>query len=323
MGLKGIPAVFLVALLAPVIFVSGCVEGGDLQSMLSSLTGEAETIVAPKDVLVITDLRTIPDPPINADSEFTLTLQLVNVGDTEEGSKEAKNVGATVYDWGNCSPTSSTTAFSGIDIYPGGGAERAEWSFRSPSNTDLGYMERKCAIRFFIKYDYDAQTTSEISIISSERLEQASRTGESIEVTPVQVQSRGPIKISMDVEVEQPVEESLVVPVIIKVHDQGSGMYDKVLPARPLVIEFPSGLRVLSCTPTRMISLGTNPSGGYTATSSSEIPLIKGESLPIRCDLELNENIDDIKTYFINAKILNYEYNLYGEKSVTIVPRYR
>jgi hypothetical protein len=39
--------------------------------------------------------------------------------------------------------------------------------------------------------------------------------------------------------------------------------------------------------------------------------------------LEADENINDIKTYFIKADILNYEYPLYGEKSVTITPTYR
>ncbi|UCG95615.1 MAG: hypothetical protein JSV92_01025 [archaeon] len=314
-----LPVLFLVL----VIFVSGCAEGGDLQSIFSALSEEQEVVVAPKDALVIEDLRTIPDPPINADSDFTLTFQVVNIGETTEGSKEAKNVEVTVYDSGRCNIKSPKTAFSELDIYPGGGSELAEWDFTAPDNKKLGYMEGKCSIRFVVRYKYDAHTTSDISIISTERLNQASRTGETLTISPSQVQSRGPIKIRLDFEVTQPVDEKLTIPLIIKVYDQGSGMYDKVLPSTPLVIEFPPGLKVLNCTPTNRISLTGSSSGGYTATSVSEISLIKGETPPIRCDLEVDEDINDIKTYFIKAKILNYEYPLYGEKSVTIIPTYR
>ncbi|MCK4634494.1 MAG: hypothetical protein KAT37_01330 [Candidatus Aenigmarchaeota archaeon] len=341
MALKGILAVLgVVFLLAPVVFISGCVEGGGFQSIFSSLTGGGETIVAPKDVLLVRDILVIPNPPITAsssvDSTFTLTFQVVNIGETQEGAREAENVHVIAYDWGRCRPMEAdgeTTISPEPDeiygigenpevnlaatIYPGGGAEIVQWSFKAPTNTELGRMEGICPIRFKVVYEFDAHTTSDISIVARDRLVDASRAGETLSVSPVQTQSRGPIKISVDFETSQPVDENLIIPVIIKIYDTGSGMYESV-PVDGLEVQFPNAFEIISCHPTSWMSW----SDGEVTNSIGKIPLIKGESPPIRCDLSFIGSIEDIKTYNVRAYIKGYEYPLYEEKDVTIKPTY-
>lgn len=344
MALKGILAVLgVVFLLSSVIFISGCVEGGSFQSIFASLTGEGETVVAPKDVLLIENIQVIPNPPITANSTFALTFQVINIGETQEGAKEAKDVHVIAYDWGRCWPADdngdtlpeSTIEIYGIGedpqsdksttIYPGGGAELIEWKFKAPDNDDLGRMEGKCPIRFKVVYKFDAHTTSDISVINRDRLVEASRAGETISVAPVQTQSRGPIKISVDFETSQPIDENLIIPAIIKVRDEGSGMYEKV-PIDKLEIHFPRDFKVISCHPSTWMEWSGSSSTGYTVINSvGEIPLIKGESPPIRCDLMIDQdvaNIKDIKTYSVRAYIKDYEYPLYEEKDVNIKPTY-
>lgn len=328
---KGILAVLgVVFLLAPVVFVSGCVEGGDLQSIFSSLTGQQETVVAPKDVLLIQDIQVIPSPPITAstgsiDSTFTLTFQVVNIGEAQEGSKEADLVKVYGYDWGRCEPRDAIVndmiqglqgqETSDISIFPGGGAEIVQWEFKAPTNEDLGRMEGKCPIRFKLQYQFDAHTTSDIAVVSKQRLIEASRAGQTISVTPVQTQSRGPIKISVNYDTKQPVAEDLVIPVIIKVHDVGSGMYEKV-PNGILEVDFPFPDDWVTC-----YNFDMEPDSGKWK-NQKEIPLIKGETPIIRCDINTqNINIEDIKTYNIRAD-MTYTYTLYGEKDVTIKPTY-
>src|SRR4030042_50438 len=118
MGLNGILAVLgTVFLLAPVVFISGCVEGGTFMSLFNSLTGQKETLVAPPDVLLFQDIQVVPSPPITADSQFTLAFQVVNVGETEEGSQEARDVEVYAYDWGRCHPVYSSGIFKDNKLY--------------------------------------------------------------------------------------------------------------------------------------------------------------------------------------------------------------
>ena len=300
----------VVFLLAPVVFVSGCVGGGDLFSIFSSF-GNQQVEVAPPDVLVVQNAQVIPNSPITADSPFTLTFQVVNIGETEQGAKEARNVNIFVYDWGKCHPQGTIDPdgkfYSGspVKIYPGGGAELAQFKFKAPTNEELGYMAGKCTIRYAVLYQYDAYTTSDVVVISNERLEQVSKSGETLEINPVQTQSRGPLKISVDFEVNQPVSEGSVIPAIIKVRDEGSGMYEKVN-AGDLEVDF-SGMELIG--------------GDCNPSLANEMPLIKKETPPIRCDLRVN-SVEDIKTFNVKANILDYWYPLYGEMDVKVNPTY-
>ena len=308
-------------ILTPILFVSGCVEGGGLD--LGFLGIGEQTTTAPKDVLVIQNLQVIPDP-VTANSPFTVIFQVVNVGDVTEGSKEARDVEAYAYDWGRCKPEGTETdgkvyAFKDEEIYPGGGAEVVELEFKAPTNEELGRMDGICPIRFKVSYTYDAYTTSDISVVSRDRMIEASRAGETITVTPHQTQSRGPIKIDVNFDVQQPIIEDLIAPVLIKVRDVGSGMYEKV-PAEGLKVEFQKGLEnKINCYGFGMKS---DSDDGLIWVNGKDIPLIKGESPIIRCDIRTEGlNIEDIKTYTVRAEI-TYQYPLYGEKIVNIKSTY-
>ncbi len=323
MSLKEILSVLsIVFILSPVIFVSGCVEGGGMQSVFESLgIVETETVKAPTDVIVVEDIEVIPNPPVSAstettDSTFTISFIVTNIGLTDEGAKAAEDVYATVYDWGRCDEVDISNDIGGATIYPGGGAELVEWQFKAPTNEDLGRMEGKCPIRFKVEYEYDSYTTSDIAVIDHDRLINANRAGEKISITPVQTQSRGPLKIEMLFETQQPVDENLVIPAIIRIHDEGSGMYEEV-PSGVFSVEFDNGLTVNSCHPVNWINVVSDTE----IVNDAPIPLIKGVSPPIRCDLQ-SADISDIKTYKAVAKLEDYVYPLYEERMVTIKPTY-
>jgi len=321
----------LVFLLVPVVFVSGCAEGGNVFSIFSSIFEQKETVVASPDVLLVKEEHVIPEQPISANSHFSLIFQVVNVGDAEKGDKEARNVSVYAYDWGLCHPldgsgnpidTDYSSEIGGIanqpqPIYPGG-AELVEFNFKAPTNSELGNMEGKCPIRYRVEYTFDAFTTSDIAIVPKERIIQASKAGEDITVSPIQTQSRGPLKISVDFDIKQPVSTGIIIPAIIKVRDEGSGMYEKV-PQGMLKIEFPSDFEVLGCESVNW--MGNSKSNTQT-NSQGDIPLIKGETPSIRCSLRFKGTINDIKTYNVKAEIIGYEYPLYEEEEVTIKPTY-
>jgi len=351
---------YLAIALLPIVFISGCVGSNGVFSAFNFISGEKEEIVAPNDVLLIDKVNVIPDPPIYADTPFTVNFQVMNVGKVSEGDKEARNVKATLYDWGLCHPTDKngnelkldyTSQVIGLEnktIYPGG-AELVEFYLKAPTNEELSRMENRCPLRFKVEYEFDAYTTSDLIVVSRERIVEASRSGETIHVTPLKTQSRGPLKIDIDFDTTQPVSSEIIVPTIIKVEDKGSGMYEKIPPGS-LILKFPAGIEVLKegtsfCQPSgwfesvdealdrirdtlpesklkEFMSKIHSPYEGTVLINTKEIPLIKGETPVIRCSLRVTDEVKNIKTFTIMGEIKNYVYPLYHEEYVTVKPTY-
>ena len=306
--------------LALIVFVSGCVEGQGLQSLFGSF---GETKTAPSDVLLVDSMSVVPNPPITANSNFTIMFQVKNVGSAEEGTKEAKNVEVNLYDWGECEPLEGYANGEVIrnlnTIYPGG-AEIVEWNLRAPSNQELGNMEGTCPIRFKVNYDYSAYTTSDLVLVSPDRLRQAAKSGETLTANPLQTQSRGPLKITIDVQADQPVRSDLTIPVIINVKDTGSGLYQCV-PSdtdKSLIVKFPKDFDV-SCDKMKEVGQDNNK---VIFKNNVKLDLIKGKSVSVRCDLEFNGDIKDMKTFNIIAE-MDYTYPLYGDLEVRVKPTYK
>jgi len=322
--MDGISKIGVLLILGGIVFISGCVEGTGLESIFSTFTTQQEVVVAPNEVLEIEDVKVIPNPPITADSSFKIVMSVVNVGEASEGVKEAREVKTHVYDYGMCKPQSDTSIDHGT-VYPGGGTALAEFNFKSPSNKELGYMQGKCTIRYAVEFKYDAYTTSDVVIISREKAEELSRTGETLEINPVQTRSRGPIKIDVNFDVAQPVYEDLVIPMIIKVRNVGEGTFNTLTNPPGLIVELPQQLEVISCSPDRWAKVhhgGTDTI--EIPVSGEEVPLINKETPPIRCDLRVKDGVtvSDILTLTVRAKLMGYKYTIYGEKPVQIKPTY-
>ena len=320
--------VFGILFLVPVIFVSGCVEGGGLQSIFNSLTG-TEVKVAPKDVLLIENIQVVPNMPITATSTFALSFQVTNVGDIGEGSKEATSVKAYLYDWGRCTPVKvpdkdgmvtgiSKQEVNPVYIYPQG-SEIVEWEIDTPDNDQLGRMEGKCPIRFKVEYDFSAYTTSDLVLIDKNRLKEIHRAGNLPSASATMTQSRGPIKISVDFESSPPIVSDLTIPLIIFVTDTGTGLFQNV-DIGDLILEVPNDFDIICYSD--WMDEGTETGGIIELKNTREIPLIKGKTPPIRCDLDYTGSaIYDMKTYSVRAR-MDYTYNLYKEKDVIVRPTY-
>jgi len=315
-------------LLIPIIFVSGCLQGPGMQMIFGSMGEEKE---APPDVLNIQSLAVIPNPPITSNSNFEVTFQVVNVGSAEQGDKVAKNVKAFIYDWGLCKPIDDQENIiqdkeipgiegQPVDIYPGG-AEIISQNFRTPTNEELGNMQGRCPIRFRVEYDYDAHSTTTLTLISDKRLREAARAGETISVTPTTTKSRGPIKIDLSIDATQPIRSDMVIPVTIKVEDVGSGLYQQVDP-NTLVISFPGDFDV-TCYPEEWMSGAITVGSEKKVKNIKPITLVKGETPAIRCDLRYQgPEITNMKTFTVRAD-MDYTYKLYGDTSVSVKPTYQ
>ncbi|QQG40101.1 MAG: hypothetical protein HYS81_01690 [Candidatus Aenigmatarchaeota archaeon] len=316
-----------------VIFMAGCVGGFEG----FKFGGSATTIEAPDDVLLITDAKVVPTPPIPADSTFDLTFLVENTGDAETG-KEAKATKIYAFNWGRCEPAmggkegygnanewKNTTgeALIGIPnqetsggrtIFPGGGAYLVEWTFRSPTNDELGRVQGICTVQYKVGYDFTALTVTDVNVVSEARLREANRAGETITVTPITSKSKGPLKIDIAIGADQPIREGTTVPIRVSVEDRGAGLTREV-GKEALTITFPDAFIKIDCE-----------KGGFKRavaekpvyTNAEAMPFIRKETPPLRCDVTM-PSATDLRTYTINAQ-MDYRYELFDETDVSITP---
>lgn len=172
---------------------------------------------APHDLLKIKNVKVIPTPPIPAGNSFTFTLQVENL----DQKKTATHTSVSLYDTGRCKKD-RVTPRKKWDMFPGS-TKVLEWNIRAPSNKKLGYMTGECPLRYEAEYTFHAHTRAEAITISREKLEEASKMGETVSVSSMETKSRGPIKVDVRFGSEQPFREASLVPFNVIVQNKGSG----------------------------------------------------------------------------------------------------
>lgn len=309
----------LIMVVFSMLLVSGCVNFPGFRF------GQQGTVVeAPDDVLLIKNVQIVPNPPIPAASSFDLTFLVENTGDAETG-KEARNTKIYAFDWGRCRPDPSVEKTSdgqligipgqepnGVTIFPGGGAVLVEWPFFAPTNEQLGRVQGTCTLRYKVGYNFSAFTITDLSVVDEERLRQANRAGETVEVVPVTSRSKGPLKIDVAIGADQPAREGATVPLNIIVEDRGVGVM-RAIPKDALKLVFPAEFAgKITCDPTVW------KAAGLTYTNKEELLFIKKKTPPLRCDVVMPDVVD-IKTFSLRAE-MDYRYEIFSETPVAIKP---
>src|SRR3990170_5909812 len=81
-----------------IVFVSACVD------LPGFGTGGIQTTELPPDTVIVQNLNTIPNPPINANDQFSVSFEVKNQDDINEVS----GVSIQLFDYGLCRPQDST-----------------------------------------------------------------------------------------------------------------------------------------------------------------------------------------------------------------------
>lgn len=339
----------LIPLLMFVVSVSGCIGGGDGFAGLMGTGAQEEK--APNDILKIDNLKVVPSAPVRAGSDFSLSFQINNLNDRES----AQNVDYRLYDWGRCdikddasgaSPTSNEFG----QLFPGS-TKLVEWKFEAPTNEELGMVSGDCPLRFEVSYGSSAVTSSDAIVVSQDRMDQISRSGESLSVSPSEYQSRGPVKTDIEFPSSQPFLEGSSLPFTVTIGNKGSGEVANLL-NKDICIQFkgeggnvikesehcPENVNVGATgqainegdlSPDVSEGDGSDSSGDTSGSSSgmcsypreggdSEIPFIDKETPPIKCEVETPEIDSPLKTYSVEVSVPSYTYTLYKEKSVEV-----
>lgn len=320
----------LIPALLLVVSISGCTQGGGGLAGINLLQTGGQEKEAPNDVLAKKSSKIVPSPPIPASSQFTLTFYLENQMPSKEKLgqvQEAKDTQITLYDCGRCKFKENNgwkeKCFkeyfgSEQDIFPGA-TKIIEWEFKAPSNENLGRMTGECPIRYKVEYGYDASTRADAIVASQRKIEQASRAGESIQVSPTESKGRGPIKIDVRFASNQPFRAEkgapTKIPFSVIVKNKGSGeIAERKVQKNEINIEAPADkVNVTNC---KYPQTDTTP---YASFIGKETP-------PIMCELTvedgaIKDNAAVMKTFTIEAD-LNYNYTLNYKETVTVEPTY-
>lgn len=298
-----------------VLLASGCTGIEDLWG-----GGQPVTKELPPDVMVIEDISVIPKQTVKPGDQFSVYYEVKNQDDKEV----VPNVKYLLYDTGLCnlagwsgSTNSPTTIPSTIlGTFSPTESKLIEWTFSSPTKDRTAGLSVKCPIRFKITYNYNAVSQIDVVVINQARLSEQQRSGKTVTYTPSLNVGRGPVKIYFDFGSSLPVKEGTKLPVYVKVKDIGTGYYESI-PVGKLTINSSSTgttFQSLSC-----ISDYFTCSGVSCTNTVKDIPLIKKETFDMLCEATTPATVDMEKTLYLSASI-NYDYDVYGQTSVDVVP---
>jgi hypothetical protein len=295
----------IISILVLVLLVAGCV-GIELPGLGSSKTEVKEQ---PPDVISIQNIKVLPNPPIIAGDQFSVSFELSNL-------EEEKNVdvGYKLMDDGLCTLASGPEYEIFPDFVPGR-VEFAEWTFDTPSNEEIGYLETTCPIRFIVGYEFTAISEIEANVMTEQRYYQLQQSGEFTTFTPTLNVERGPIKIYMEFGASLPIRTERVLPVYVTVQDKGTGLLS-FIPENELLIKLPTEFSVQQGSCGERFTCSNNE-----CWNTETLTMVKRESPTIKCSFTTpNEGTVGLeKTYFITAS-LKYPYNLTQKVDVAVKP---
>lgn len=342
--------IVIIALLG-IVAISGCTSTGGqdpFTSFIQSLTGGNNVVQRTPDLIITKDMKTIPNPPVTADNDFSVLFTIEN----QDNISSVDNVNIMVYNWGICKvkSTGSKPDFEPDPTlwsdYPNSSYTRTfdymapleeqqiEMRFTAPSNEEMGSIPQVCPIKWIIDYKFFAVTQDSFTVISKTRLNELQRSGQSWSGTIApQEQGIGPIKITDEFTTSLPAQAKSTITFKFRISDLGAGTFTKVDKDSmyfKVPIEWTSSLtdaqRANPCSGAGNFTMIEADNGkGYTVyrNYNKEIQLTDKQSSQIICNFKAPD-LDSInipeKSYLIFFNITNYTYKLTGETSVDVAP---
>ena len=307
-----------------VVFIAGCV-GGPFESLFGQ---PGEVREAAPDIIVVQNENVIPQPPITAGEEFTVSFEVKNVDDINSVS----GVNLQLYDWGLCGKESLTDPWTASGAYytqslgrmGPGQSKPIDITLKAPSAAQLGNLPGRCPVRYKVNYDFNASTSTSAEVISDTRLRQLQTAGQTPSYTPITDIGIGPIKIYMSPVSSMPAKTESTVYVSIQVQNKGTGTYLNIAQNK-LILKVPSEWTMLDdkCGKEFDTYTGKTETGYnfYSNSQSHGIDLIGAEkkTFEIRCGFKMPDKtkVPETKTYYLFAT-LDYNYDLIREMDVDI-----
>jgi hypothetical protein len=300
-----------------VLLISGCTGLPDISSIFGGNPSANVTKLGP-DVIVIQTINVIPKASLRPEDTFSVFFEVKN----QDEDKRVPNVRYDLFDRGLCGfegdggkPDPNLHPGSFGDFSPSE-TRLVEWNFRAPTEADMVGLRITCPIRFKIIYDYNATSQIDVDVINPQRLTDLQRSGKDVTYVPSLSVGRGPLKIYFDFGNTLPVRAGGTLTFYVKVKDEGAGLYGEISneTGKNLVINA-DDFSNIDC-----VSEYFNCPSSTSCENKQTIPLINKETFDMRCTATAPSGVTDEQTFYINARILNYEYPVLGQASVEVKP---
>jgi len=306
-----------------VVFIAGCV-GGPFESLFGQ---PGEVNEAPPDIVAVQNENIIPQPPITAGEDFTVSFEIKNVDDTNP----VPDVNVQLYDWGLCGKDALKDPWKASGSYftqslgrmGPGQSKPIDMTLKAPTAAQLGNLPGRCPVRYKVNYTFNASTSTSAEVISDTRLRQLQTAGQPPSYTPITDIGIGPIKIYMSPVSAMPAKTESTVYVSIQVQNKGTGTYLKI-EQNELILKVPSEWTLLDNCGNEFGAYTGKTETGYTFYSNNQtrgIDLVGADkkTFEIRCGFKMPDKtkVPETKTYYLFAT-LDYNYDLIREMNVDI-----
>lgn len=314
------------------IFLAGCTNidffGQDVLKI--QVNSEAE---GPKDIMVISDIETIPRSPVLPGQEVRLFFTVENRDDT----KEAKNVKVELFNPSSFKNPQCLTCDFG-SILPGG-QEQVQIIMTAPSEGDIAGVKLETDLNFRVTYRYETSTIMETLIVNMGEILARQRQGESVTLERNNKMGSGPVRVEGEIKGvpyvlanQKDKQAGIFIFTVKNIGDKGKGtlVNGTIEPCTAggqcVGIFFPNALGTLKCPNDNCGKFvcfpysGPGPVPGTVCINKDPIELFKGESSPYRFDIVNSPDIPEpFRTHNVRADVA-YDYELRGSVHIIVNP---
>lgn len=294
---------FLVSIL---VFSAGCIEN-QIPNVDVNKKEEVETA----DVLVIDEIKTVPEAPIYPGSNVELIISLKN-------KDERKSIHYTLDLFDPSIFTVVGPSKKTGRILPSG-EEIITFNITVPSSEDMK-VKISPTVSFRVLYDLNTTTTYDIVIVNLDEIKNSQLADKTLSFEVNKVLGSGPIKIDMGLKGSSFLISGQKGVLELKVTNKGFGSLEESkiksgnLKLRVLSDEFRARGGCIESTEKNTFTV-TNCDYGENI---ADISMIGTETSPLLFLLKA-PNVDLYRTYTLKADV-SYTYEIRGSKSITITP---
>lgn len=275
-------------------------------------------------------ISVIPKPPINVDTQFTVTFEIKN-----QEKQKTISVDVNLFDWGVCKDVSLACATEDktkckFNLVPQQ-TELVEVKAKSPSKEEIGGIAASCPIQWRTTYKFDTTSSSGTNVVSRSRLTELQRAGKTVEVPAIpSVVGTGPLKPYITFSApEGYVTSDSPLQMKVQVRDEGEGSFPQIAKSQLSIIvpkewydELTDSEKATVCTDNFDHSISSD---GKTVIFENKevIVLINRQTTEQVCNFKA-PNLDSQqipqKSYNVLVKLKDYLYSIDGKQTIDIKP---
>ncbi len=194
-----------VALICSLMFIiilfSGCTAedlpiGGEFCAKIGLC--EKKVVEERPEVIIIKEIKVLPSKEVKANEDVDVYITLKN----KDSEKELKDVEAKISNPGDFGCKNPTNCLYKLTMHP---LQEKTLHFKLKAPNFQGTMHIPETLTFSVSFKYDSHTTKSVWLIGKEKYKKYLEAGRRVPTTLSESKSKGPVRIDLSIDAEQPV----------------------------------------------------------------------------------------------------------------------